>query len=47
VTWREVERGVTIEDFTTRNVPKRIEKVGDLWKPLLAARGRFNLGAFV
>jgi len=47
VTWREVERGVTIEDFTVRNVPKRIEKLGDLWKPLLAARGRFNLGEYV
>ena len=47
VTWREVERGVTIEDFTVRNVPKRIGKVGDLWKPLLAARGRFDLSAFV
>jgi bifunctional non-homologous end joining protein LigD len=47
VTWREVERGVTIEDFTVRNVPKRIEKVGDLWKPLLAARGRFDLGTYV
>ena len=47
VTWREVERGVTIEDFTVRNVPKRIEKVGDLWTPLLSARGRFNLSTFV
>jgi bifunctional non-homologous end joining protein LigD len=47
VTWREVERGVRIEDFTVLNVPKRIDKVGDLWKPLLAARGRFNLGTFV
>ena len=47
VTWREVERGVTIEDFTMRNVPKRIEKVGDLWKPLLSPRGRFNLGEYV
>ena len=47
VTWREVERGVTIEDFTVRNVPKRIEKVNDLWKPLLAARGRFNLGTYM
>jgi bifunctional non-homologous end joining protein LigD len=47
VTWREVERGVRIEDFTMRNVPKRVEKVGDLWKPLLAARGRFDLSAFV
>jgi bifunctional non-homologous end joining protein LigD len=47
VTWREVERGVKIEDFTMRNVPKRVEKLGDLWKPLLAARGRFDLRAFV
>jgi bifunctional non-homologous end joining protein LigD len=47
VTWREVERGVKIEDFTVRNVPKRVEKLGDLWKPLLAARGRFDLSAFV
>jgi bifunctional non-homologous end joining protein LigD len=47
VTWREVECGVKIEDFTVRNVPKRVEKLGDLWKPLLAARGRFNLSTFV
>ena len=47
VTWRDVERGVKIEDFTVRNVPKRVEKIGDLWKPLLAARGRFNLGTYV
>ena len=36
-----------LEDFTMLNVPKRIEKVGDLWMPLLAARGRFNLSTFV
>ena len=47
VTWREVERGVTIEDFAMSNVPKRVEKVGDLWKPLLASRGRFDLSAFL
>jgi bifunctional non-homologous end joining protein LigD len=47
VTWREVERGLKIEDFTVRNVPERVEKLGDLWKPLLAARGRFNLSTFV
>jgi bifunctional non-homologous end joining protein LigD len=45
--WREVERGVRIEDYTIRNVPARIARHGDLWKPLLAARGRFDLGAFV
>jgi bifunctional non-homologous end joining protein LigD len=47
VTWREIERGVKIEDFTVRNVPKRVAKLGDLWKPLLQARGRFDLGTFV
>jgi bifunctional non-homologous end joining protein LigD len=47
VTWREVERGVTIEDFVMGNVPTRVEKVGDLWKPLLASRGRFDLGQYV
>jgi hypothetical protein len=30
-----------------RNVPARVATLGDLWKPLLAARGRFNLGEFV
>jgi bifunctional non-homologous end joining protein LigD len=47
ITWKDVERGVRIEDFTIKNVPARIAKLGDLWKPLLAARGRFDLGAFV
>ncbi len=47
VTWLEVERGVTIEDFAMSNVPQRVEKVGDLWKPLLASRGRFDLSAFL
>ena len=47
VTWKEVERGIRIEDFTVSNVPARIARVGDLWKPLLAARGRFNLAQYV
>jgi bifunctional non-homologous end joining protein LigD len=47
VTWKEVARGIRIEDFTTRNVPARVAKLGDLWKPLLAARGRFDLGAYL
>jgi bifunctional non-homologous end joining protein LigD len=47
VTWQEVERGIHIEDFTTRNVPARVAKRGDLWKPMLSARGRFNLAKFV
>jgi bifunctional non-homologous end joining protein LigD len=47
VTWKEVDKGVRIEDFTVRNVPARVAKVGDLWKPLLSSRGRFDLSAFV
>ena len=43
VTWREIERGVTIEQFTLKNAPARIKKLGDLWRPLLQKRGRFNL----
>src|SRR6266576_531216 len=35
VTWTEVEKGVEIEDFTMRNVPRRLKKIGDLWEPLL------------
>ena len=47
ITWDEVASGVTIEDFTLENVRTRFEKTGDLWKPLLAARGRTNLETFL
>jgi bifunctional non-homologous end joining protein LigD len=47
VTWAEVEKGIRIEDFTVQNVPQRVGKIGDLWKPLLAARGRFNLAQYL
>ncbi len=47
VTWDEVGGGVRIEQFTLHNVPARVAALGDLWKPLLASRGRFDLGAFV
>jgi bifunctional non-homologous end joining protein LigD len=47
VTWTEVERGIRIEDFTVKNVPARVAKVGDLWKPLLRTRGRFDLGRYM
>ena len=33
--WQEVKRGLQIEDFTIQNMAKRIEKVGDLFKPVL------------
>ena len=47
VTWKEVEQGVRLEDFTVKNVPARVAALGDLWKPLLRARGRFNLSRFI
>lgn len=43
LTWDEVEAGVELADFRIDNVPARVAKLGDLWKPLLAARGRFRL----
>jgi len=47
VTWKELDKGVRIEDFTVMNVPARVAKVGDLWEPLLQARGRVDLSEFV
>ena len=43
VTWDEVERGVAIDDFRMDNVPARLADKGDLWAPLVAKRGRFDL----
>jgi bifunctional non-homologous end joining protein LigD len=47
LTWKEVERGVRIEDFRMNNVPARVRKLGDLWEPLLARTGRFNLAKYL
>jgi bifunctional non-homologous end joining protein LigD len=47
VTWTEVEKGIAIDDFRLDNVRNRFAKVGDLWKPILAARGRTDLSVFL
>jgi bifunctional non-homologous end joining protein LigD len=47
VTWEEVEAGFALADFRIDNVPARLKETGDLWKPLLAARGRFRLEALL
>ena len=47
LTWREVEAGVRMEDFRLQNVPQRIGKLGDLWSPMLARRGRLRLERFL
>jgi bifunctional non-homologous end joining protein LigD len=43
VTWKEIEGGIKIEDFRIDNVPARVRKLGDLWKPVLENKGRFRL----
>jgi bifunctional non-homologous end joining protein LigD len=43
LTWREVERGAKLEDFRLDNVPARLARVGDLFAPVLARRGRHRL----
>lgn len=43
VTWEEIERGVRLEDYRMDNVPARVAQLGDLWAPLLASKGRFDL----
>jgi bifunctional non-homologous end joining protein LigD len=47
VGWKELERGVAIEDFHIRNVPARVKRLGDLWNPLLKKGGRFKLEAYL
>jgi len=43
VTWDEVARGFELDDFRMDNVPARVARLGDLWAPLNAPRGRFDL----
>lgn len=38
VTWEEVEKGIRIDDFRIDNAAKRLQKTGDLWKPVLAKK---------
>jgi bifunctional non-homologous end joining protein LigD len=47
VKWHEVERGIEIEDFRIGNVPSRLRRLGDLWKPLISKRGRFKLDVYL
>jgi bifunctional non-homologous end joining protein LigD len=47
VTWEEIDKGVRIEEFRIDNVRARIEKVGDLWKPLLNTGGRVDLRKYL
>jgi bifunctional non-homologous end joining protein LigD len=48
VTWDELH-DVELSDFTLRNVPERLARVGDLWAPLAKTgdAGKFDLGKFM
>lgn len=38
VTWEEIEGGIDIADFRIDNAVARLEKLGDLWKPVLGKK---------
>ncbi len=47
VTWDEIEHGIDPDQFRLTNMPARLSEVGDLWKGVLAARGRARLEKFL
>ena len=47
IKWKELERGLKMEDFRIDNVPARVRRLGDLWAPLLETKGRFRLEAYL
>jgi bifunctional non-homologous end joining protein LigD len=47
VTWQEVEDRIETEDFRIDNMPQRLRKIGDLYKPLLQEKGRVKLERFL
>ena len=47
LTWSEVKKGARLEEFRLDNVRARIARRGDLWKPMLAKRGRTDLERFM
>jgi len=36
--WNELKSGLDPKDFTIANIPRRIERLGDLWAPMLSER---------
>lgn len=43
LTWKQVERGVKISDFTIQNAPKLVEKNGDAWQKFFAEAKQLKL----
>ena len=44
LTWKQVEKGVKISDFTIQNVPQLVRKNGDAWKDFFATAQTLKLG---
>jgi bifunctional non-homologous end joining protein LigD len=45
LTWKQVERGVKISDFTIKNAPGLIKKQGDMWSDFFQSRQILKLTA--
>jgi len=44
VTWKQIEKGIRISDFTIENVPALLKKHGDIWKEFLSSQQTLKLG---
>jgi bifunctional non-homologous end joining protein LigD len=44
VTWKQIEKGIRISDFTIENVPALLKKNGDIWKEFLNSQQTLKLG---
>ncbi len=45
LTWKQIEKGVKISDFTVKNVPAMVQKSGDAWADFFAGRQILKLGS--
>jgi bifunctional non-homologous end joining protein LigD len=43
LSWKQIEQGVKISDFTVRNVPALLKKKGDAWAEFFAQRQKLKL----
>jgi len=43
LTWKQIEKGVKISDFTVKNVPALLKKNGDAWKDFFDQRQKLKL----
>src|SRR6266498_3322924 len=44
LTWKQIEQGVKISDFTVKNVPTLLKRNGDAWADFFANRQKLKLG---